>query len=139
MDVPKTTTVEFDIFFPGGKHVFADIDARTLWTQNGSDLRPGSPVQTFLASVGSCAAIYLLGFCQARNLPADSLRLHEVAHVDPSTASIQSIELQVVVPPDFPERYREALGRVAEGNVVKRALQVALSVQVTTQVREAAA
>jgi ribosomal protein S12 methylthiotransferase accessory factor len=96
-------------------------------------------VQTFLASVGSCAAIYVLGFCQARNLPAESLRLHEVAFLDPGTARIDRIELEVVVPPGFPERYRAALCRVAEGTAVKRALETALAVQVTTRVQEAVA
>ena len=58
--------MEMAIYFPGGKRVFADFGGFTIETdqpaQGGGDDSAPAPFDLFLASIGTCAGIYALGF-----------------------------------------------------------------------------
>ena len=47
---------------------------------------------------------------------------------------LAAVELDIQVPPSFPEKYREALVRVADGCSVKKAIQARPEFQVRTVV-----
>jgi putative redox protein len=128
--------MEMEIVFPGGQRVDANMGALTIATdQNGST---PAPFGLFLASIGTCAGIYVLSFCQQRGLSTEALRIVQRMHANPFTRMIERIELDIQLPPDFPEKYREAVIRSAEQCAVKKHLEQPPAFEVTTTVTEMA-
>jgi len=114
------------IDFPGGAKVDAHFGIFTVETDQPSADSAGSapsPFEVFLASIGTCAGIYVLGFCKQRNLPTEGIRI--VEHINPNRATgmIDKIELEIQVPPSFPKQYHSALILSAELCKVKKALE----------------
>jgi putative redox protein len=128
--------MEMEIVFPGGARVDAVMGDMVIKTdQDGS---APAPFGLFLASIGTCAGIYVLSFCKQRGLPTDGLRI--VQHMDrnPLTGMIGNVELDIQVPPDFPEKYKEALVRSAAQCAVKKHLENPPVFDVHTSVVEVA-
>ena len=119
--------MDMTISFPGGLKVDAQFGSYTVRTdqpaQGGGDGSAPTPFATFLASIGTCAGIYVLGFCRQRGLPTDGVRLVQRLEVDPATGMIGRVNLDIEVPHDFPEKYRPALIRSAEQCAVKKHLE----------------
>ena len=110
--------------FPGGARVDAHFGPFTVHTDQpphggGEDSAP-TPFATFLASIATCAGIYVLGFCRQRGLPTDGIRLIQDLDVDPSNGIVSGITLTIEVPADFPEKYKAAVIRSAEQCAVKK-------------------
>ena len=129
--------MEMVIDFPGGARVDAHFGPHTVMTDQppsggGNDSAP-SPFSLFLASIGTCAGIYVLGFCKQRNLPTDGIRLIQRAYPDPMTGMIGKVELEIQVPPDFPEKYRPSLIRSAEMCAVKKHIEKPLQFEIVTK------
>jgi len=118
---------EMVVTLPGGKRVDTRIGSHVVRTDqpvaNGGEDTAPSPFDLFLAAVGTCAGIYVAGFCQKRGLPTDGIRLLQRSHFDPETGVLTRVEIDVEVPPSFPEKYHEALVRVADQCAVKKAIQ----------------
>jgi ribosomal protein S12 methylthiotransferase accessory factor len=93
-----------------------------------------APFGLFLASIGTCAGIYVLSFCQQRGLPTDNMRIIQRMHSNPFTRMIEKIELDIQLPPDFPEKYKEAVIRAAELCAVKKHLEQPPAFEVYTSV-----
>lgn len=123
--------MDITVRFPGGKRVdatFPDtkgglhvVQTDQPATGGGEDLAP-APFDLFLASIATCAGIYVLGFCQARNLPTDGISLRQHHAYDPATKQLASVALEVVLPADFPDHYRAAVVKAAENCKVKKVL-----------------
>jgi ribosomal protein S12 methylthiotransferase accessory factor len=114
------------IDFPGGARVDAHFDGLTVPTDQpapGGTTSAPTPFATFLASIGACAGIYVLGFCNSRNLPVKDIHIVQTMDVDPSTGMVVKIGLDIRVPADFPEKYKPALVRAAEQCKVKKHLE----------------
>ena len=129
---------EMVVTLPGGKRVDTQIGPHVIRTDQpaaggGQDTAP-APFSLFLASIGTCAGIYVAGFCQKRDLPTEGIRLLQRNHFDPETGVLARVELDVEVPPSFPEKYREALVRVADQCAVKKAIQAQPVFEVRTVV-----
>ncbi len=92
------------------------------------------PFALFLASMGTCAGIYVLGFCRQRGLPTDGIRIIQQAHSNPMTGLVDQVDLEIQVPPTFPEKYRSSLVRSAELCAVKKHLENPPKFNITTQV-----
>lgn len=93
------------------------------------------PFELFLASIGTCAGIYVLGFCRQRNLPTEDIRIVQRNHPNRS-GMIEKIDLEIQVPPSFPAQYYEALVRSAELCKVKKTLEQPPVFEVTTKLVE---
>jgi len=113
--------MEMEIVFPGGARVDA-ISGDMVITTNQDGSAP-TPFGLFLASIGTCAGIYVLSFCQQRGLPTGNLRIIQRMSTNPLTRLIDHIELDIQLPPDFPEKYREAVIRAASQCAVKKHLE----------------
>jgi ribosomal protein S12 methylthiotransferase accessory factor len=115
------------ISFPGGARVDAQFGSYTVRTdqppEGGGDGSAATPFATFLASIGTCAGIYVLGFCRQRGLPSDGIRILQRLGTDPGTGRVSRIDLEIHVPPGFPDKYRSALIRAAEQCAVKKQLE----------------
>jgi len=116
--------MEMLIDFPGGARVDAHFNQFTVKTdqppQGGGQGSAPTPFATFLASLGTCAGIYVLGFCRQRGIPTDGIRLLQRMESDPQTGLISRVSLDIQLPPAFPEKYREAVIRSAEQCAVKK-------------------
>jgi ribosomal protein S12 methylthiotransferase accessory factor len=114
------------ITFPGGKRVDAHFDGVSVATDQpvavGGTSSAATPFDLFLASLGTCAGYYALAFCQARGLPTEGLRLIEHVGFDPATHLPASIDLELRLPPGFPEQYRAGVVRAAEHCKVRKVL-----------------
>ncbi len=129
---------EMIVTFPGGKRVNTRIGAHEIRTDQpvsggGEDSAP-SPFALFLAALGTCAGIFVAGFCQKRGLSTEGIQLRQRNHFDPESGVLARVELDIEVPPEFPEKYRDALVRVADQCSVKRAIQAQPAFEVRTVV-----
>jgi putative redox protein len=116
--------MEMIINFPGGARVdahFGPYDVKTDQPpMGGGEGSAPTPFATFLASIGTCAGIYVLGFCQQRGLPTEGIQIIQRMHSDQFSGMVGKVELEIQVPPSFPERYRDALIRAADLCAVKK-------------------
>ena len=130
--------MEMLIDFPGGSRVDAHFREHTIATdQPPADSAP-MPFEVFLASIGTCAGIYVLGFCRQRNLPTDGIRIVQRNHANRTNGMMDNIELEIQVPPTFPSQYYDALVRSAELCKVKKTLENPPTFDVKTKVVETA-
>jgi len=90
---------------------------------DGGDDSAPAPFSLFVASLGACAGFYVASFLRSRELPTAGVRLRQRLNYDAATYSLKSIDIDVEVPPDFPEKYRAALLRAVDICAVKRAIQ----------------
>ena len=119
--------MEIMIDFPGGARVDAHFRGHTLFTDQpaaggGEDSAP-MPFELFLASIGTCAGIYVSGFCRQRGLPTEGIRIIQRNFPNRTTGMMDKIELEIQVPPSFPKQYHAALIRTAELCKVKKTLE----------------
>jgi ribosomal protein S12 methylthiotransferase accessory factor len=91
---------------------------------------PSGPFDLFLASLATCVGTYVLGFCQARRLSTDGIALRLRVEVEPATKLPKRIRLELALPASFPDKYRDAVRRAAEGCKVKKAIAAAPVVEV---------
>jgi len=121
------------IDFPGGARVDAHFGPFTVHTDQPPVASEPTPFDTFLASIGTCAGIYVLGFCQQRGLPTDGLRIIERTHSGTQRGMVGKIDLEIQVPPTFPEKYLPSLVRAAELCAVKKHLEQPPAIEVVTR------
>lgn len=119
--------MEMKITFPGGQRVDAAFGNFIVETDQsvkagGEGLHP-EPFAYFLASLATCAGIYVLVFCQKRNIPTDAIELRQKMDFDPKTHRLTKVALEVRVPPSFPEKYLKAVARAAESCAVKKTIE----------------
>lgn len=114
--------MEMIIDFPGGSRVDAHFRDHTIATDQPPAESAPMPFEVFLASIGTCAGIYVLGFCKQRNLPTEGLRIVQRNHAAPN-GMMEKIDLEIQVPPTFPSQYYDALVRTAELCKVKKTLE----------------
>jgi putative redox protein len=128
--------MEILIDFPGGSRVDAHFGKFTVPTDQPPVASAPSPFEVFLSSIGTCAGIYVLGFCQQRGLPADGIQIVQHIHANATTGMVDVIDLEIQVPRSFPEKYHDSLIRSAELCKVKKHLEKPPTFNITTQVAE---
>jgi ribosomal protein S12 methylthiotransferase accessory factor len=120
------TAVDMEIFFPGKMRVAARYKGFVIETDQsehgGGDGSAPAPFDLFLASIGTCAGVYVLGFLRQRGLPTEGAGVIMRHERDSQSGLITKIDLEIKVPADFPEKYRDAVIRAAEMCAVKRHL-----------------
>ena len=121
------------IDFPGGNRVDAHFASFTVPTDQPPSATAPTPFEVFLASMGTCAGIYVLGFCRQRNLPTEGLRILQRIQTDQSTGMVMNVDLEIQVPPGFPEKYHEAVIQSARLCKVKKHLEHPPSFTITVK------
>lgn len=116
---------EILVTLPGGRRVDAQVGAHVIRTDqprdNGGEDTAPAPFEYFLASIGTCAGIFVQGFCQKRDLPYQRIRIVQRMSYA-ADGALTGVDLEIQVPPDFPGKYHEALVRVADKCSVKKAI-----------------
>lgn len=130
--------MEMLINFPGGARVDAHFGPYTVMTDQppsgGGQGQAPTPFALFLASMGTCAGIYVLGFCKQRGLPTEGIRILQRVQRDPLNGLVGQVDLEIQVPPEFPEKYRESLIRSAQLCAVKKHLEHPPQFEIMTKV-----
>jgi len=116
-----------NVSFPGGKRVNASYDGFEIATDqavdSGGEGSAPEPYDYFLASLATCAGIYVLGFCQKRDIPYDGISLSQSWEREEKTKRLSNVRIAIEVPADFPEKYHRALVRAASQCSVKKTLE----------------
>ena len=132
--------MEMDVYFPGGKRVFADYGGFTIETDQpvlgGGDGSAPAPFDLVLASIGTCAGIYALGFMQQRGIDAEGARITMRTHRDPERGLIGKVDLELQLPAAFPEKYRAAIVNAMNLCAVKKHLHEPPAFEITTLAAE---
>jgi len=123
-----------EIKFEGGKKVNAVINGRVLKTDQplnaGGEGSAPTPFELFLASIGTCAGIYVKGFCDQRGINTDNIHIQQQMEWDPVRQIMGKIHIEISVPVDFPEKYESAMVNAANLCTVKRHLKEDLDIKV---------
>jgi putative redox protein len=132
--------MDMTVTFPGGARVDAQFGPQVIRTDQpahagGSGSAP-APFALFLASIGTCAGIYVLSFCQQRGLSTEGVQIVQRMVADPRTGMVGTVALDIQVPPGFPEKYHDALIRAANQCAVKKHLENPPQFEVRTVVTE---
>ena len=111
----------------GGRRVTAHLaEGFSIVTDQPVDEGGGgtapTPIDYFLASLATCAGVYVSDFCSHRNIPVGDITMHQSAEWsldDNGKHHLVSVALRVKLPDTFPDKYRSAIVRVAEMCTVK--------------------
>ena len=119
--------MDMKMSFPGGKKVDAEYKGFTIKTdqseREGGEGTAPEPFSLFVASIGTCTGVYVLGFCQKRNIPTENIKLVLKTNIDKETHMINKINIEIQVPENFPESYNNAVIKSAELCSVKKHLE----------------
>lgn len=115
------------ITFPGGKKVNAEFNGFTHKTDqaliSGGEGSAPEPFSLFLSSVGTCTGIYVLRFCQERNIDIVGMEIIQSMNFNPFSGMIDKIKLNIILPEGFPDKYKKAVINSANLCSVKKHLE----------------
>jgi len=127
---------KFNLTFAGNKKVDAHFRGFTLKSDqpvaDGGDNSAPSPLEIFLASIGMCAGFYIVAFCQSRSIPTDNITMTQTVIRNDATHMVEKININIVLPPNFPEKYKGAVVKVAQSCSVKKFLDAPPKIKIST-------
>ena len=119
--------MDMEVTFPGGKKVDAEYKGFTIKTdqskKEGGESSAPEPFSLFLASIGTCTGVYVLEFCKKRDIPTDDIKLVLKLNKNRELHLVDKIEIDVQVPNDFPDKYKNAIIKAASLCAVKKHLE----------------
>lgn len=129
---------EILVTFSKGKRVDAEYKGFVINTdqpvyQRGDASAP-TPFDLFLASIATCSGYYVLSFCQGREIPVEKISLVMNTEKDPETKMIKKISIQVLLPPEFPEKYKKPVLKAIDSCTVKKQMTNPPAFELTTAV-----
>lgn len=121
------------ITFPGNKKVNVEVKGFNILTdqkkENGGDASAPTPIDLFLASLGSCSGVFVLNFLKMHYLPENVyLTLNPIWNINEYV--IEKIELFIHLPPGFPAGFDHALVEVAKRCLVARHVKIAHDIRI---------
>jgi len=126
-----------EISFPGGKKVDALFKGFTIKTdqveKDGGEGSAPTPTYMFFASLGTCAGIYALNFCQKRKIDTQQLKLVLDFKTNKKSYMVEKIRMTLTLPPDFPEKYIPAIVKSMNLCYVKKHLHEPPEFETITQ------
>ncbi len=127
MNEEAVMALTIEVTHAGGKKVDALVNGFTIRTdqlpESGGEGSAPEPYMLFLASLATCTGIYIVGFCQVRDIPTEGLRIVQDHDFDEKTGKLKELKLTIHVPPGFPAKYLAAVRRVAAMCTVKRTIE----------------
>ncbi len=115
-----------EITFDGGKIITAHSHGHAIHTDqpldNGGGNTAPAPFDLFLASIGTCAGIYVKSFCDNRKIPTENIKIIQKTEYSKETGLPVTITLEITLPADFPEKYKDSVINVAELCKVKKSI-----------------
>jgi putative redox protein len=115
-----------EISFDGGKVITAHIEGHIIRTDqpldNGGGNTAPAPFDLFLASIGTCAGIYVKSFCDKRQISTDGIKIIQTLVYGEDQKVPSEINLDIQLPAGFPEKYRDAVINAADLCLVKKTI-----------------
>ncbi|KXK49661.1 MAG: OsmC-like protein [Chlorobi bacterium OLB5] len=119
--------MKMEVFFDEGKKVNIRYNGMVIKTDQpveaGGEGSAPAPFDLFLASIGTCAGIYVKSFCMQRGIPTDDIKIYQSMEYDNTKGLINKINLDIELPETFPGKYKDAVIKVANLCAVKKHLQ----------------
>lgn len=116
--------MKIEVSFEGKKGVNANFGGFIVKTdqpvESGGEGSAPTPFELFLASIATCAGVYIKSFCDNRGLPTENIKIFQNAEYDETTQMATKLNIEIIVPESFPENYRDALINVAGKCKVKK-------------------
>lgn len=132
--------MKMEIFFGDGKKVNARYKGITIKTDQpveaGGEGSAPAPFDLLLASIGTCAGIYVKSFCTQRGIPTEDIRIIQSMEYDFEKGLIGKIKLDIELPESFPVKYKDAVINVANLCAVKKHLLNPPEIEVKANISE---
>ena len=129
---------DIEITFDGGKVITAHVNGKTIKTdqsvKHGGGGTAPEPFELFLASLGTCAGIYVKSFCDQRGINGEGIKIIQSVEIDPDKRVPSRFRLNIQLPADFPEKYRTAVINAAELCLVKKTISNSPQFEITSSV-----
>jgi putative redox protein len=114
------------VTFPGGKKVDAQYKGFSVKTDQpqkaGGDGSAPAPFDLFISSIGTCIGIFVLSFLQERDIPYKNTQIILKTERNQKNHMISKISIDIHLPKDFPDKYRNAVKSAADLCSVKKHL-----------------
>lgn len=127
----------YDITLAGGKKVNVAMRDFTISTDqplsDGGQNSAPAPFELFLASLGTCAGYFVVSFCQARNIPAEGIKMTQTVIRNDANHMVEKIVIDISLPAGFPDKYKDAVIRAAESCTVRKHLATPPQIQVNAR------
>ncbi len=132
--------MKMEVFFEDGKKVNARYNGIVIKTdqpvEGGGNGTAPAPFDLFLASIGTCAGIYVKSFCMQRGIPTDDIKIIQSMEYDFEKRLIGKIKLDIELPESFPAKYKDAVINSANLCAVKKHLLSPPEIEVTANIGE---
>jgi ribosomal protein S12 methylthiotransferase accessory factor len=129
-----------EIFFPGNKRVNSVYKGFTIETdqpkKEGGDGSAPEPYDLFLASIGTCAGVYVVYFCDERGIDTSGIKMTLKFDRNEKKHLVEAVHIHMTLPSGFPKKYKSAVIRAAELCTVKRNMMDPPQFLVTADVKE---
>ena len=131
--------MEMEISFDGGKKVTASYKGMEIKTdqpvRSGGEGSAPEPFTLFLASIGTCAGIYVKSFCDQRGIPSDEIKIVQSMSYNSEKRLIDKINIDIQLPESFPEKYKDAVIKAADLCTVKKHIASPPTIEVKAETR----
>ena len=128
-----------EVTFDGGKVITAHLKDHIIKTdqslKSGGQNSAPAPYDLFLASIGTCAGIYVKSFCDQRDIPSENITIIQSVEFDSQTRLPGNIKLDIQLPADFPEKYKSAVINAAELCAVKKTINNPPKFEIITSIK----
>jgi putative redox protein len=130
---------EIKVTFPGGLRVDAEYKGYVVKTdqpvhQGGEGTAP-SPSDLFFVSLATCAGFYTVAFCRERGIPTENAGIVMRMEKNPETRLIGRITIEIELPADFPERYKNAVIKAVDTCTVRAHLRQPPAIEIALKTR----
>jgi len=132
--------MDMEIVFPGNKKVNAVYKGFTIETDQptneGGDGSAPEPYDLFLSSIGTCAGVYVVYFCDERGIDTSGIKMSLQFDRNEKKHLIEAVHIHISLPKEFPKKYKSAVIRAAELCTVKRNIIDSPEFSVTADIKE---
>lgn len=134
--------MKMEIFFEDGKKVNARYGDMVIKTdqpvESGGEGSAPAPFDLFLASIGTCAGIYVKSFCAQRSIPTNDIVITQNVIYNFEKRLVGKITLDISLPDYFPAKYKDAVINAANLCAVKKHLLDPPEIEVSASIAEMA-
>jgi len=116
--------MQMEVVFPGNKKVNAIYKGFTVETDQprdeGGDGSAPEPFDLLLASIGTCAGVYVVYFCEERGIDTTGIKMTLQFERNEKKHLVEEVRIHIDLPPGFPPKYKTAVVKTAGLCTVKR-------------------
>jgi len=88
--------------------------------KSGGDNDHPSPFDYFLVSIGTCAGYAVKSFCKQRDIDDSGIKITLNTSKNNDTGMINKVDINILLPSGFPEKYKNAVVNSANLCAVKK-------------------